>query len=114
LTKIIQLKPKNYNMKKAFLLRLLAAILVLTATTVTIQKITGYSTANAAADGSGGVWNSQVISNLNSYGYTGVSILSIDASGTRTCSSTNHVGYSTIVYVLNGMIVGHEDVANAR
>jgi hypothetical protein len=101
-------------MKKAFFLRLLAALLIITTVTAGIQSYTGSQTVNAAADGTGGVWNTQVTSYLNGYGYTGVTINSVDALGNRYCTSTNHVGYSTTVYVFNGMITGHEDFPTAR
>jgi hypothetical protein len=101
-------------MKKAFLLRLLVALLFVSAGSATIANYTGSSYAKAAADGTGGVYNTQVINYLTSYGYTGICITNIDASGTRTSTSTNHPGYVTYTYVLNGMIVGHEDVATNR
>ncbi|HEY6160840.1 MAG TPA: hypothetical protein VI112_06440 [Bacteroidia bacterium] len=98
-------------MKKSIIIRALAATLVLTAATTAVNFTTSSTVAYAASypDGTGGVWNSQVVEFLTAHGYTGITINSIDAQGNRTCHSTNHAGFYTIVYVQNRQIVSWED-----
>ena len=99
-------------MKTKIFIRALAALLVLTAATTTFSSFTTTGTAHAALrypDGTGGIWNSEVISYLKTYGYLNIVITNIDQYGNRTSTSSNHVGYHTFTYVSGGAIIGHED-----
>jgi hypothetical protein len=108
----IKKSAKKQFMKKT--LRFLLVAMVLTAGISVTQFITKSSTANAAPigsypDGTGGVWNDQVISYLTQFRYSGVLVVNIDMYGNRKCYSANHPGYFTTVYVSGGAIIGHGD-----
>jgi hypothetical protein len=99
-------------MKKSIITKVLAATLVLTVATTAINFAMKTTVAYATSypDGTGGVWNTQVVSYLQGYGYENIVIVSIDQYGNRTCTSSNHIGYNTVVYVSGGRIVDHQDI----
>src|SRR6266513_2488911 len=100
--------PNQKIMKmKKIILRAMLATLVITAATASIGFLNNSFAAKAEIrygypDGTGGVWNRQVLQYLTAYDYTAINIYYIDANGNRYCTSSNHPGYYTIVHVSAG------------
>ena len=100
-------------MKKT-ILKAFLAVLLITAATTAYDVISGSTSANATEkltsypDGTGGVWNKDVVNYLIANGFSNISIYNIDQYGDRYCN-TNLVGYYTVVYVSNRQIIGFEN-----
>lgn len=100
---------------KKMIIKALLATLVITATTTSFGFISNSSTAKAEMkigypDGTGGVWNYQVLNYLTAHDHPNSTIFNIDAYGRRYSTCPSLPGYYTITYVNRGAIVGHDDV----
>ena len=96
---------KNF---KKLALRVALAFFLLSTVVIIIETKTG---ANAAlADNECGVSNAQCAEYLSDYGYTNIVFLSLNGRCNRIFDTSNP--HNTIVYVSNGIIVAHDDIAN--
>ena len=100
---------------KKMIIKALFATLAITATTTTFGFINKASELKAEMkisypDGTGGVWNYQVLNYLDAHNHANSSIYDIDATGNRFSTCPSLPGYYTITHVSHARITGHEDV----
>ena len=94
--------------------RILAALTVATALTVfsastSVSKAETYTVA--FEDGTGGVYNQQVVDYLTAFGYERINVKEILSDGDRICTAFDPVGIPVLILVdvNQGQIVGHEE-----
>ena len=100
---------------KKMIIKALFATLAITATTTTFGFINKAAQVKAEMkisypDGTGGVWNAQVLAYLNLHDHLNSTIYDIDATGNRYSTCPALPSYYTITHVAHARITGHEDV----
>ena len=99
------------TIKKMLAVLLLFTVLTSISAYTTVTKAESLYSAQGGSDGAGGVWNTQVITYLEGFNYSGIIITDIWENGHRICIAYDLFGMVVSLHVLveGGAIVGHEE-----